>query len=46
MNLVMTHARQEDGFALIEVIVSAAVLAMIALAVLSGLDGAGQRERP
>ncbi len=44
----MTHARQEDGFALIEVIVSAAILAVIALAVLSGLDGAGQasaRER-
>lgn len=36
----MTHARNEDGFALIEVIVSAAVLALIALAVLSGIDGA------
>lgn len=36
----MTHARNQDGFALIEVIVSAAVLAIIALAVLSGIDGA------
>src|SRR4051812_1943877 len=36
----MTHARKDDGFALIEVIVSAAVLALIALAVLSGIDGA------
>ena len=32
--------RSERGFALIEVIVSAAVLALIALAVLSGIDGA------
>jgi prepilin-type N-terminal cleavage/methylation domain-containing protein len=30
-----------SGFALIEVIVSAAVLAIVALAVLSGIDGAG-----
>lgn len=36
----MTHPRNQDGFALIEVIVSAAVLAIIALAVLSGIDGA------
>ena len=36
----MTHARHQDGFALIEVIVSAAILAVVALAVLSGLDGA------
>lgn len=36
----MTHPRNQDGFALIEVIVSAAVLALIALAVLSGIDGA------
>lgn len=36
----MTHARNQDGFALIEVIVSAAVLAIIALAVLAGIDGA------
>ncbi|MDA0140505.1 carboxypeptidase-like regulatory domain-containing protein [Solirubrobacter sp. CPCC 204708] len=44
----MNHARHQDGFALIEVIVSAAVLAVLALAVLSGLDGAGHasaRER-
>jgi prepilin-type N-terminal cleavage/methylation domain-containing protein len=34
------HARSERGFALIEVIVSAAVLALVALAVLSGVDGA------
>ncbi len=34
------HARSERGFALIEVIVSAAVLAIIALAVLAGIDGA------
>jgi len=32
--------RSERGFALIEVIVAAAVLAMVALAVLSGIDGA------
>src|SRR4051794_5396669 len=32
--------RSEDGFALIEVIVSAAVLALVALAVLSGVDAA------
>jgi prepilin-type N-terminal cleavage/methylation domain-containing protein len=41
-------ARSDRGFALIEVIVSAAVLAMMALAVLSGIDGATQstgRER-
>jgi prepilin-type N-terminal cleavage/methylation domain-containing protein len=36
----MTHARNQDGFALIEVIVSAAVLAIVALAVLAGIDGA------
>jgi len=40
MYVSMTHPRNQDGFALIEVIVSAAVLALIALAVLSGLDGA------
>jgi type II secretory pathway pseudopilin PulG len=35
------HAsRSESGFAVIEVIVSAAVLAIVALAVLSGMDGA------
>ncbi len=34
------HARSERGFALIEVIVSAAVLAIISLAVLAGIDGA------
>ncbi|MDA0173665.1 carboxypeptidase-like regulatory domain-containing protein [Solirubrobacter taibaiensis] len=36
----MTHARHQDGFAVIEVIVSAAVLAIIALAVFAGIDGA------
>ena len=36
----MTSARNQDGFALIEVIVSAAVLAIVALAVLAGIDGA------
>lgn len=40
MKLEMTHARNQDGFALIEAIVSAAVLAIIALAVLAGIDGA------
>src|SRR4051812_44009684 len=34
------NARSESGFALIEAIVSAAVLAILALAVLSGIDGA------
>ena len=34
------HAHHQDGYALIEVIVSAAVLAIVALAVLSGIDGA------
>src|SRR3954452_15132147 len=33
-------ARSESGFALIEVVVSAAVLAIVAMAVLSGIDGA------
>ena len=32
--------RSESGFALIEVIVAAAVLAIVALAVLSGIDAA------
>src|SRR3954454_4376399 len=36
----MRHRRSDSGFALIEVIVSAAVLALVALAVLSGVDGA------
>lgn len=40
MKCVMTHARHQDGFALIEVIVSAAVLAIVALAVFAGIDGA------
>ena len=40
MKCVMTHARHQAGFALIEVIVSAAVLAIVALAVFSGIDGA------
>ena len=41
-------SRSEDGFALIEVIVSAAVLALVALAVLSGIDasaGSSAREK-
>src|SRR4051794_17363143 len=40
--------RSEDGFALIEVIVSAAVLALVALAILSGVDasaGSSAREK-
>ncbi|HEX6024353.1 MAG TPA: carboxypeptidase-like regulatory domain-containing protein [Solirubrobacter sp.] len=44
----MRTPRSEAGFALIEVIVSAAVLAIVALAVLSGIDaanGASARER-
>jgi prepilin-type N-terminal cleavage/methylation domain-containing protein len=36
----MGHPRSDSGFALIEVIVAAAVLAMVALAVLAGVDGA------
>jgi type II secretory pathway pseudopilin PulG len=36
----MNRHRSEAGFALLEVIVSAAVLAIIALAVLAGIDGA------
>jgi prepilin-type N-terminal cleavage/methylation domain-containing protein len=40
MNQSMDHKRNQDGYALIEVIVSAAVLAILALAVLSGMDGA------
>ncbi|HET6549995.1 MAG TPA: carboxypeptidase-like regulatory domain-containing protein [Solirubrobacter sp.] len=39
MDVSRTH-RSEAGFALIEVIVSAAVLAIVALAVLAGIDGA------
>jgi type II secretory pathway pseudopilin PulG len=47
MEVSRTH-RSESGFALIEVIVSAAVLAIVALAVLSGIDaanGASAREK-
>jgi type II secretory pathway pseudopilin PulG len=42
MKLAMLNERSssESGFAMIEVIVSAAVLAIVALAVLSGIDGA------
>src|SRR4051795_8608565 len=40
MKASMESPRSEAGFALIEVIVAAAVLAMVALAVLSGIDGA------
>jgi type II secretory pathway pseudopilin PulG len=36
----MAHRNSESGFALIEVIVSAAVLAIMAMAVLSGIDAA------
>ncbi|MDA0166446.1 carboxypeptidase-like regulatory domain-containing protein [Solirubrobacter ginsenosidimutans] len=36
----MEHSSDQAGYALIEVIVSAAVLALLALAVLSGIDGA------
>jgi type II secretory pathway pseudopilin PulG len=48
MKTPMHDSRSESGFALIEVIVSAAVLAIVALAVLSGLDaanGASAREK-
>jgi type II secretory pathway pseudopilin PulG len=48
MKTPMHHSRSESGFALIEVVVSAAVLAIVALAVLSGLDaanGASAREK-
>ncbi len=48
MNSTMRTPRSEAGFALIEVIVSAAVLAVVALAVLSGIDaanGASAREK-
>jgi type II secretory pathway pseudopilin PulG len=40
MKEAMRHPRSDSGFALIEAIVAAAVLAMVALAVLSGIDGA------
>src|SRR3954447_17846129 len=43
MNVSMAKARassSESGFAIIEVIVSAAVLAIVAMAVLAGIDGA------
>jgi len=40
MNRLMEHSSDQAGYALIEVIVSAAVLALLALAVLSGVDGA------
>jgi type II secretory pathway pseudopilin PulG len=40
MNTPMEHSSDQAGYALIEVIVSAAVLALLALAVLSGIDGA------
>ena len=48
MKFTMRTPRSEAGFALIEVIVSAAVLAIVALAVLSGIDaanGASAREK-
>ena len=48
MNSTMRTPRSEAGFALIEVIVSAMVLALVALAVLSGIDaanGASAREK-
>ncbi len=37
---IQTSARSESGFAIIEAVVSAAVLAVVALAVLSGIDAA------
>jgi type II secretory pathway pseudopilin PulG len=40
MKSSMRTPRSEAGFALIEVVVAAAVLAIVALAVLSGMDGA------
>jgi prepilin-type N-terminal cleavage/methylation domain-containing protein len=40
MKEAMRHPRSDSGFALIEVIVSAAVLALVSLAVLAGIDGA------
>ena len=48
MNTMMRTPRSEAGFALIEVVVSAMVLAVVALAVLSGIDaanGASAREK-
>ena len=42
----MRTPRSEAGFALIEVIVSAAVLAIVALAVLSGIDARQRRVGP
>jgi type II secretory pathway pseudopilin PulG len=45
---IQTSARSESGFAIIEAVVSAAVLAIVALAVLSGIDAASSstgRER-
>src|ERR1700742_1919121 len=38
--MALRSPRSEAGFALVEVIVAAAVLAIVALAVLSGIDGA------
>ena len=46
MNRLMEHSSDQAGYALIEVIVSAAVLALLALAVLSGIDGATHVHRP
>jgi type II secretory pathway pseudopilin PulG len=40
MKTPMARLRSESGFALLEAVVAAALLAMVALAVLSGLDGA------
>jgi type II secretory pathway pseudopilin PulG len=40
MKRPMARLRSDSGFALLEVVVSAAVLAIMALAVLSGIDGA------
>ena len=44
----MNHrsSRSEAGFALLEVIVSAAVLAIVAVAVLAGIDGAAEQHGP
>src|SRR3954466_10655910 len=40
LSMAKSRSSSESGFAMIEVIVSAMVLAIVALAVLSGIDGA------
>ena len=46
VSMAFRDPRSEAGFALIEVIVAAAVLAIVALAVLSGHRRRDQRLRP